>query len=671
MGSYLQPEPLTYINIKLTDAGRKKLSLGQLTFNTVVFSDAETNYGIDRVGQYDFTCANRILSPIDVEPTLTRNYDGTSPRPIQSIGSANKIVSAMTESVGFFSGSTNNWTIDQSLTLGKSLISYSAQTPDGTNVIKMTGGTYFPFGNELMCVTWKPIQNSASTYSSNTILSANPTMVEWYRVISSNTGTSMVTLDRGVPNFGVTNATSTQTLDAFFYPFNGVETYYGSASTTDVRVWNMNIVRTSSEIGTDSSISGYTTYGSIEYNGTKQYLGFSSETKNFGIIHYTNNFTGNTYAEQLVESTVSVDLPHVMWHRTSASAGEATTWGLTLNDTYGPTIFDSAVGTSYRPLRDGNSSSSLEVGRVYHKYKIVIITDQELLTALTYKSNRNYTLPQLSVDTSVVPKYPLTDSNASGLIKSGYSYYVTYLTESDSSYMSGVSYGYPYAMPCTNYSLINGTNVAGDTPLYMKVNFPINAFPYMRSSANMNTFSGTGWSANKIQLLVNEVNLNTTPYNQPGDILTDGWKLISVGSGNGIYSGGTIAIDPLQLQGYTFVISQEDYDSGTTYSMTGSYSALTQNMDYLTFGDEYMFFGNITAGIRATTFKTVITAVMTNEELNSTLNPSFDYIYDTDIYFTEVGVLDSSGALVAVGKPTEPIKKNVNRYIAVQLEIDF
>jgi hypothetical protein len=100
MGSYLQPEPLTYINIKLTDAGRRKLSLGQLNFSSVVFSDKETNYGIDRTGNYDLSCGNRILSPIDVEPQLTKNYDGSNPTPIQSVGSATKIVTAMTESVG-------------------------------------------------------------------------------------------------------------------------------------------------------------------------------------------------------------------------------------------------------------------------------------------------------------------------------------------------------------------------------------------------------------------------------------------------------------------------------------------------------------------------------------------------------------------------------------------
>ena len=671
MGSYLQPEPLTYINIKLTDAGRRKLSLGQLTFNSVVFSDKETNYGIDRTGIYDLSCGNRILSPIDVEPKLTKSYDGSDPAPIQSVGSATKIVTAMTESVGFFSGSTNNWIIDSGFTLGHSIISYSAQTPDGSNTIQMTGGTYFPSEGELMFVVWNTIQNSGSTYSDHLILSANPSVSLWYRVLTASTGTSIVTLDRDLPNFGPTDSSSLQQTNAYFYPFDGIQQYYGSASTADARVWNLNVVRTSSEIGTTPTISGYTSYGSIEYNGTKQFLGFSSETKNFGIIHYTNNYTGNTYAEQLVEGTVKIDLPQIMWHRTAGNTGEVMTWGGSFTDAYGPTVFDSISQTSYRPLRDGNSSTSLEVGRVYHKFKIIVITDQELLQALTFKSNRNYTLPQLVLDTSPTPKFPLTESLASPFVKSGYTYFVTYLTESNYLYSSGSSYGYPYSMPCGYYSELNGSQIAASSDLYLKVNFPINAFPYMRSSTGMDTYSGTGWNANKIQLLVNRVDLNTFPFANAGSLDTDSWKLISANVGNGIYSGGSTTIDPLQLQGNSFVISQEDYDSGTTYSMTNAYSAFTQNMDYLTFGDEYIFYGNVTAGIRATVFKSVLTAVMPDTMYNSTLNNSFEIAYDTDIYVTEVAVLDSTGELVAIGKPTEPIKKNSNRYLAIQLEIDF
>jgi len=672
MSSYLQHEPLTYINIKLTDLGRRRLSLGQLTFNNVVFSDRETNYGIDRTNRYDFTCANRILSPIDVQPNISLNYDGSEPSPIQSVGSATQIVTAMTESVGFFSGNTNNWSIKKSLTLGNSIISYSADTPSGDNTIKMTGGTYFPHGGELMFVVWNTIQNSASTYSDNIILSANPSLSLWYRVLSSDTSTSVVTLDRDLPNFGATDTFSSQKTNAYFYPFDGVQQYYGSGSSVDAQVWNLNVVRTSSEIGTDSTISGYTTYGSIEYNGTKHYLGFSSETKNLGIVHYTNNFTGNTYAEQLVEGTVTMDLPYLMWYRTAGNTGQVMNWGAQFTDEYGPSVFDPIAGTSYRYLRDGNSSTSLVVGRVYHKFKIIVITDQELLQSLTFKSNRNYTLPYLVLDTSSAPKYPLTSTEATPFIKSGYTYFVTYLTESNYLYTSGSSYGYPYSMPCGYYAQLNGSLAAPNSDLYLKVNFPVNAFPYMRNSIGMDSYSGTGWNANKVQFLINKVDLNTNPNVNVDTLDPSAWRLISTSAGgNGVYSGGSTTIDALQLQGNSFIISQEDYDSGTTYSMTGAYSAFTQNMDYLTFGDEYIFYGNIKTGIRATVYKSIITAVMPDIQYNTTTNQSFDSAVDTDIYFTEVAVLNNLGEVVAVGKPTEPIKKNINRYLAVQLEIDF
>jgi len=41
---FLPPESTTYINVKLTDAGRRLLSLGQLQFSKAVVSDREIDY---------------------------------------------------------------------------------------------------------------------------------------------------------------------------------------------------------------------------------------------------------------------------------------------------------------------------------------------------------------------------------------------------------------------------------------------------------------------------------------------------------------------------------------------------------------------------------------------------------------------------------------------------
>ena len=74
----------------------------------------------------------------------------------------------------------------------------------------------------------------------------------------------------------------------------------------------------------------------------------------------------------------------------------------------------------------------------------------------------------------------------------------------------------------------------------------------------------------------------------------------------------------------------------------------------------------------ATSYKSVMTVTAPDQNFNiSTENTSFNGVFDTDTYITEVGILNANDILVAVGKPTYPIKKNASRYLAFQLEIDF
>lgn len=681
---YLPQEPQTFINIKLTNAGRQLLSLGQLTFNTAVFSDREINYNVDPTGYFNIT-SDRILAPKDINPNEGgSNFDGTNPITVQSVGSLQSTMTANTGSIGIFTGnSPSYWGVDLTKTLGYSQITYSAYTPDGTQIITTTGGTYFPQPGNLLFIQWAPIQNSGVTYNNNFYeMSANPTVNLFYRVMSSTASTAQITLDRPVPNFGSTSIVGPNPqVNAYSYPFHPVDMYYGTASTVQTQVWNMNIVRTSSEIGSDSTVSGYTTYGSIEFNGTKSYLGFSSETRQIGVVHYTNNFTGNTYAESLAQGSVVVDIPWIMWHNTNVTNGQGVNYGVELTDAFGPTINDGASLTTYRPLRDGNTTTSNIVGRVYHNLQIIVITDPELLTALTFKSNRNYTLPPLILGTSPVPAYPLSTSNATGLLQTANTYYVTYRVNSNSTYSSGVTFGYPLSLHCGYIQQMPGVVDQYGNPQFLTAKFPTNTFPYMRNSVNMGasvSFSGTGWNANSIQILVNTVNNITYPNSNIDNIPTNTWTLVSNGVGNGILSASTGTLDPNVVNGTTFTISQNDVTSGTTYFINASspYSAFTMNNNSsttsgLTFGDEYFFFGNISANIVATTYKSIITVLAPNTSFNSSNNPSFNGLTNTTTYITEIGVLNQNGVLVALGKPTYPIPKSSNRYLAFQLEIDF
>jgi hypothetical protein len=680
---YILNEPKTFINIKLTDVGRRQLSLGNLRFVNAVFSDREIDYSIDRNENYSIS-NNRILSPTEAQPSIIANFDGTNPLPLagNQVVSAKQISTGATESYGFFTGttiSTASTAYDVTKILGVNSVTYSSSSINGGNVITLDNGigSYYPNAGDLVYIPWEPIQNSGKTYSGDILLSGNPTVGLWYRVTTATSGmTGEISLDRPIPDFG--GESTSQVINTYFYPYNGPESYYGTASTVNPMLWNMNIVRTSSVEGTPLSVSGYTSYGSIQYNGTKKYLGFVDDYTKIGILHYTNEFTGNTYAEQLLEKTIRIDIPNIMWHNISADNGQGLSYGVTLYDIYGTTQIDSAASTTFRELRDGTTSTSKVVGRVYHKLKLIVITDPELLTVMSYKSNRNYTLPALQINSSSVPKYPLSTSEATGLLKSGKTYFVTYITESDSTYTSGSTFGYPKGLHCGYVQKLNGETDDQGNPQYLAAAFPTNGFPYLRNSVNMDStsaYSGTGWNANKVQLLVSEqTDLTAGELFSLSDVPSYEWKLISNVVGNGIYTGDTtdLTIDPSKLNSYQFIVSQEDYDSGTTYVLDNIF---TDNNDSsitgLTFGNESFFFGNVKADILAVTYKTVITTFAQNDSLNSSLNESFDSNLDNNTYISEVGVLDGDGNLVAIGKPTYPIKKNEGRFLTFQLQIDF
>lgn len=676
--SFIPNEPSTFISIKLTDSGRRQLSLGQLTFTKAVFSDREIDYTVGRTSSFSIS-NSRVMSPKDSNPAFNVNFDNSGGLVLEGnqVTSARQIATATTITAGFFTGSTNSFAIDQNLYLGRATITYSASTSlSGGSVLTFDAGGYTANTGDLVYIPWEPIQNSGKTYANNTLISSgNPTNALWYRV-SGKTSALQVTLDRSIPNFGIPIGTSgtTQKINAYFYPYNGVEVYYGSAATLSTKVWNMNIVRTNTIEGSLSTSSGFTTYGSVEYAGAKHYFGFSSDTKAVGIIHFTNEYSGNTYAEQFVEKTFVLTLPTVMWHNVGDDNGQAKAFGLTAYDYYGDSYFDVSANTTFRFLRDGIGSTSKIIGRVYHKIKMAVITDQELLASLTYKSNRSYTLPEPLVTLAANPKFPLTTSQATGLCKSGYTYFVSYIPESLSAYTSGASFGYGTVLHCEYIATINGETDVNGNAQYLSVNFPSKAFPYLRSSANTlpsSSYSGTGWNANSVQILVNE-QLSSVGYNK-GNVPATGWIRVSDKNalGNGVYSSNTysdLTIDPLKLAGYNFVISQEDYNSGSTYSLG---TMFTGGSDSLYFGGESFVYGNLDVNILSTTYKTSIVAFAKNDQLNSSDNNTYDSELDAQTYITEIGILDQDNNLVAVGKPTYPMRKTIGRFLTFQLEIDF
>lgn len=666
---FLPPESTTYINIKLTDTGRRMLSLGQLQFSKAVLSDREIDYGIDRTGTYDIV-NNRILAPVDDYPNVDPiNLDGTIAVTLtnQDVLSLKQFNTAQTKTIGFFSGFSNNWQINDTADyiLGRGTIT---PTGAGSDTVTLSTAPYTPKENDLVYVTWV-----SGTYPTNTPFEAPSTTLFqsgnsfyglWYKIYTATTNPNEYILDRPTPDF-----TPPGPAAAFIFQDNAIETYYGTGSTQETKFWNMNIVRTHTVAGTDTTIggvSGFSSYGSIEYAGTKHYLGFDEDYPAIGIIHYTNKFSGQTYGEQLIEKSIIINIPYIMWNNFPATNGQGVDYGLTLYDNYGTTIYDALAMTTYRELRDGIQSTNKVVGRVYHKLQLFVITDQDLLQVLTYKGNRNYTLPEPIINLVSNPKPPLTTLDVQGLCQSGKTYFVTYLMESDPA--GANSYGFTYPIHCGHIKKIDGEVDINGNPQYLSVQFPTNSFPYMRNDADLIAL-GTGWNAQRMRIMINEQDQSFS-YGT-GNVPFDDWVILS---GEGSFDCTitppvtTNTIDPVVLNSFQFIISREDFNTGNTYTM---WTGHTSYQNTLNFGDESFFFGTIDAQVFNTIYKTVITVVAANFQYNSSTNDTYNSLTDEYTYITEVAILDNQNQTVAVGKPTYPLRKADSRYLSFQLQIDF
>lgn len=693
---YIQPEPFTFLNIKFTDHGRRLASAGRLNVDTVVLSDREIDYRVDNTGQYNIL-NNRILDVSHFYPDIdSLNYDG-SPLEINDfkIGYEKIQVTATTTSASV-----------SSQRRGTGNFVYSSNGANwGTNKATFGSLSYAPSVGDLVFIPWVDPAFSG-TYQLDTLPSNQPSVVLTYKIISAQTATTFI-LDRPIPNFNAGGPT----LECEFYYDNLIEGHIGTSTSVDPGIWNMNIVRTQNVPGMQpnsvTGVSGYTTFGSIEFNGARHFFGFgqSPEASSgfgngnipmFGLIHYSNKYSGNTYAEQFVEGTFELNIPTVMWHHgynfqyynsgplVNSLNSSGTTWGLYANDKLGTTLYDQYAKSTYRNLYDG-LSSGYTIGRVYHKLKIVIITDQELLTALSYKSNRNYTLPPFQLSLTQTPQIGMTSLNAfsgstvsgltaTGLVKDGFDYFVTYIAECD-DYNLGTSIGNPPAMHCGYIQKLIGVSDDDNLPQYLQISFTNpNSFPFMRDDSALaaGTYD-TGWNANTVQILLNiqpsvvsdGYDINTVP--------TDQWIRVSDKTlgGNGVYRAsdwGDNTIDPKKLNAYSFIISDQDYLSGSTYTL---YPGCTSNQSFLNFGDECFLYGSIKTDILSTVYKMKVSVFLPENSLNGSDNPTFNISDEGDTaYITEVALL-SEGLVVAAGKPTYPIRKSNTRMLTLMLDYDF
>jgi len=464
-------------------------------------------------------------------------------------------------------------------------------------------------------------------------------------------------------------------------------------------IWNMNIPWSENPAGLfTSTYEGYNNYGSVSYIGTKEYLGYqepSGQTdtsqvyyynsfdekivvtpkaqKAIAIIHYTNQDIDNVYGEKFATQPYDpqnptddiglarhfkLTMPTLMWHKSTGTTIGQTFWidppGYDLCTPYyiksTKNLDMNDPGIRYYHLWDTNPDSNgnlNRIGKVFPDQEIIVVDDEEVIAAMSYKSNRNWTLP--------APKLSLLTPNAcssdsvtqSGVMTSpAQIMWVTYRFDTNTGATSSLHCNY-YSSIQPNLSVTANTqNVA--------VRFG-DEFTFM----SQEQFSG--YSVTSMKLLCQIVTGDTRPS-------PTAWREIDVTSAMTLTNG---YITMNGITGTTFQITTDNYypTTGATLYQLNNYIDIPLNgtTNQLNFGDEFYFYGNLETDITATIYEMKYLINLGRNQFTNTSNPT--WTKGTKSYVTEIGLYDSNKDLIVISKLQSPeLRQGIQQYV---VKLDF
>lgn len=225
-------------------------------------------------------------------------------------------------------------------------------------------------------------------------------------------------------------------------------------------------------------------------------------------------------------------------------------------------------------------------------------------------------------------------------------------------YSASTSYGYQTPIHC-NYIQKNEIDSLAGKALNMYFS-SIDDFPFL---ADENSINGTGFTATKINALVQVVNGSGTTVT-PDPAL---WKKTDITD----QIVNHVVGEPIKKENLVNSLFTIDPTVGTLYDL--SYldypTALTNDDEKLAFGEEAIFFGTVRTDIKATVYSTEVPIVLPLNQYNSTTNPTWDGM--SKVYISEVGIYDANNNLVAIGKLNYPISKDSSIARTILFGLDF
>ena len=680
--------------------------------------------GTNQIEVYRLDCNVENTQTPEVGDLITIYYDGLA---AQDCSCSNLPTPTPTQSPSASQYQTPTPTPTPSGTIGNPCLSPTATpTPTKTPCITVS--------NSPLCPPPPPADCQKNVFSCFPILT--------YKIVA--VCGSLLTLDRSTPNY--TDLSFDCIARALIYPPQMVPLYdsftpephwaksvidFESVCDTDqfdVKIWNMNIPWTESPAGLLSNqFEDYTKFGSIQYIGSKEYLGYTTSAQtstddvyyynSFGekqivtpknqkaiaIIHYTNQtidfFYGEKFAMQPYDTQNPLNtqgqarnfklyIPTLMWHKNPECCFGQTFYvdppGFEGKNLFQVQYTKSAIsqnmnqpGMRYYNLWDTFAQPNglpSRVGKVYPDSKMIVIDDEEIIAALSYKSNRNWTLPAPQL--SLITPNTCGTSNTTGVLTGGAeTLWVTYRLSNQTSFTN--------SLHCNYYTSIVGTDniCSPDTPKNVGVRFG-GEFPCLVQPGYIPVTTTTttiftpvtitttycpscvvpeGFYATKFQVLAQKVPVGQRP-------VPENWRLIDFTSDiSSMFINGYVTEQSITSN--TFVITSENYSSAPFYNLNNFVELVPLNSTgpQLNFGDEYYFYGNLETDIQATIYEMKYKINLSSNEFLVSQNPT--WTFGTASYVSEIALLDENEDILVMSKLQSPVlRQGIQQYV---IKLDF
>jgi hypothetical protein len=516
----------------------------------------------------------------------------------------------------------------------------------------------------------------------------------------------------------------------------------------DVKIWNMNIPWTESPAGLLSTqFEDYTYFGSVNYIGSKEYFGYNSsdgqtfyvnstlsaettdtyfynsfdevvkvepeEQKAIAIIHYTNQtidfFYGEKFALEPYDPSNPDDttgqarnfklhIPWIMWHKNPECCFGSTFWvdppGFDGKGLFEVHFMESNLnndmnnpGLRYFHLWDTHPNANglpSRIGKVFPDSQTIIIDDEEIVAALSYKSNRNWTLPAPQVSLITPNICDTTSSTINGILTgNNETMYITYRLTNE--------YGFTNSLHSNYYIKITGNNndcfpdTSKNVAIRFGGEFGCLVVPGYNPTTTTTTYSPittttttyipvttttticptcdipNGFYATKFEVLAQKVPTGTRP--NPSN-----WRLIDfTNSISADTINGYITEDA--LTGTTFIVTETLYNSAPYYNLNDyiDLTPLGNTSPKLNFGDEYYFYGGIETDIQATIYEMMYKVNLNYTEFQNTSNPT--WTPGTKSYITEIALLDDKKDVLVVSKLQSPVLRQGIQQFLVKFDL--